>query len=101
MADRTKKIELKLEWPFEYRGKTVDTVFIRRPKGADSHLAPSDPKKGGEMFPFIAALVSLPGGENVGLEFIDELDLSDLGAINEVIGGFQTRAGQSRAASAK
>jgi hypothetical protein len=97
MNDRNAKIEVALEWPLDYRGKRVEKVFVRRPRGADSHLAPADAKRGSDMFPFIAALVSLPNGDGVGLEFLDELDLVDIGAINEIIAGFQKRDGQSQA----
>lgn len=80
---QTKYTVLKLDVPIEYQGSAITQLNIRRPKGKDMRFLPKGEDVGAEdMFPFFALLCG------VDEPVIDELDISDIQALGDIVNGF-------------
>lgn len=74
---------IKLTYPVEAEGRTIDEITIRRPKARD--LRKMETAKGGEIaksIDLIANLAELPPSA------IEDLDASDFQALSEQVAGF-------------
>lgn len=88
---KARTVDLKLEFPVEWKGKQIKEITIRRNKGRDNRFMPKGADVGPEdMYPFFLQLISA-NGEPLDEDFIDEMDGGDLNSMAEVITGFLSR----------
>ena len=77
---------LILQHPFEFDGRKITSVFVRRMKGRDMRLLPTVGKDDSvpvdAMFPVCFALIDEPE------DFIDEMDGSDINKLMEIVSSF-------------
>ncbi len=71
-------IEIKLKYPVEFEGKTIDTLTIRRPKVKDLKDASNKFKNEEEREMYLFAKLT-----NQPLELIGELDIADYKQLQE------------------
>jgi Phage tail assembly chaperone proteins, E, or 41 or 14 len=71
----------KLKVPIEASGEKIDTVYVKRPKGKEMRLFPSEVKVLGDLHPFLAKICGLTA------EQVDELDAADYKGISDVVQG--------------
>lgn len=72
---------IKLKHPIEWGSETVSELTLRRPKAKDLRKFPAEPTQG-DILDLAGALA---GREK---SFMDELDISDLSAVNKAVAGF-------------
>ncbi len=74
---------IKLQFPIESEGQTIETITLRRPKARD--LKKMENGKGGEIaksIDLIANLAEIPPSA------VEDLDAADFQAISGVVAGF-------------
>jgi len=74
---------IKLQFPIESEGQTIETITLRRPKARD--LKKMETGKGGEIaksIDLIANLAEIPPSA------VEDLDAADFQAISGVVAGF-------------
>lgn len=92
MATHKKSSTLKLEYPIEFHGATIQELTVRRPKGKDMRFLPSGEAGVDQMFPFFALLAG------VDEQVIDEMDTGDLTRLGDVVNSFLLQ-GRQRAST--
>ena len=85
MSYPNKTVELKLEYPVEYAGKTIEMLTIRRPKVRDNMIAG---KKEDDADKEITLMSMLAGVDD---SVIHEMDMIDYSAFQQVIMDFRKK----------
>ena len=85
MSYPNKTVALKLEYPVEHAGKTIETLAIRRPKVRDNMIAG---KKEDDADKEITLMSMLAGVDDT---VIHEMDMIDYSAFQKVIVDFRKK----------
>ena len=90
---------VSLEYPFEWDGKEVSEVTVRRPKGSDLRAieAMEKDKDASESDRSFGALARL---SDVPIEAFDEMDGEDIARLSEVVSGFFPKAQRRKTGAA-
>ena len=79
---------IKLNYPIEYNGETINEISLRRPKTKD--MKNIEKRGGGEISQSIHMIADL---SSLDIKTIEELDAADFQHINEVVAGFLNSTG--------
>lgn len=79
--------KIKLTYPIQLEGNTVDAITIRRPQARD--LKMMEKSKGGDITKSIELIASLA---DIPPTAVDDLDASDFQKVNEAVADFLGQA---------
>ncbi|SDR00030.1 phage tail assembly protein [Pseudovibrio sp. Tun.PSC04-5.I4] len=88
MSEKNKSVTLDLEFPISHDGREIKSLSFRRMKAKDSYVAEGEENELKAGFLLFASLAG------VSIEVIEELDVSDLERIGEVIKPLLGKSGQ-------
>lgn len=80
---------LKLKYPVQHHGETVQVLNVRRPRVAD--IVAADKQSGSDVEQEVAMAAKLC---DVAPDIIHQLDLSDFLALQEIVKGFTGSGGK-------
>ncbi len=83
---QTGEVRIILNHPFEFAGKQISEMTLRRPKGRD--LEAMEKEQGGESARAISLIALLNTDDDIHTPVMRELDAHDIGRATEVIAGF-------------